>query len=79
MVTARRPTAGRHRRRETPTEKFERVRREPVGTPMKLTKADARYILRKLAGSDPRAPRGEEVVKSVRGDWSERLNLLNKR
>lgn len=79
MVTARRARVQPHRRRETPPEKFERVRAEPVGTPIKLTKADARYFLRKLAGSDPHAPRGEDVIKSVRGDWGERLDLLNKR
>ncbi len=79
MVTARKPHTRSPHRRETPAEKFERVRSEPVGTPMKLTKTDARYFLRKLAGSDPHAPRGEEVIKSVRGDWGERLDLLNKR
>jgi len=79
MVTARRARVGRHRHRETPQEKFERVRREPVGTPMKLTKAEARYFLRRLAGSEPRAPRGEDVIKAVRGNWGERLDLLNKR
>jgi hypothetical protein len=79
MVTARRTRLERHPRRETPQEKFERLRREPVGTPMKLSKADARYILRRLAGSNPRAPHGKDVIKSVRGDWSERLDLLSKR
>jgi hypothetical protein len=79
MVTARKARPGRSRRRETPQEKFERVRREPVGTPMKLTKAEARYFLTKLAGSDPRAPRGRDVIKAVRGDWGERLDLLTKR
>jgi hypothetical protein len=78
MVTARKPrTKPAHR--ESPAEKFERLRAEPVGAPIRLTKADARYILRKLAGSDPHAPRGEEVIMSVRGDWGERLNLLSKR
>lgn len=79
MVTARRPAVRPIRRRETPPEKFERVRREPVGTPMKITKADARYFLRKLAGRDAHAPRGKDVIMSVRGDWGERLDLLSKR
>jgi hypothetical protein len=78
MVTARRPKA-KPRRRATLAEKFERVSAEPIGTPLKLTKREARYFLRKLAGSDPHAPRGEEVIMSVRGDWGERLNLLGKR
>ena len=78
MVTSRRPRT-QPSRRETPAEKFERVRAEPVGTPLKLTKAEAGYILRRLAGSDPHAPRGEEVIMSVRGDWGARLDLLSKR
>ena len=80
MVTARKPVHRTHpSRRETPAEKFERARKEPVGTPIRLTKADARYILRKLAGSDPNAPRGEEVIQAVRGDWGERFDILTKR
>ena len=78
MVTARKPRTP-NPRRETPAEKLERLRAEPVGTPIKLTKAEARYFLRRLAGSDPHAPRGEEVIMSVRGDWGERLNLLHKK
>lgn len=66
-------------RRETPAEKFERVRAEPIGTPIRLSKREARYFLRRLAGNDPHAPRGEEVIMSVRGDWGDRLDLLSKR
>ncbi len=45
---------------------------EPPSTPIgKLTKREARYFLKKLAGSDPNAPSGEEVMRDFYGDWSE--------
>ena len=73
MVSSRKSrTAPGHPRRETLAEKFERIRAEPVGTPIpKLTKREARYFLKRLAGSDPDAPSGEEVMRDFYGDWSE--------
>jgi hypothetical protein len=73
MVASRKPrkTAASKRRRETLEEKFERVLAEPVGAPMKLTKREALYFLKRLAGSDPNAPSGDEVMRSFYGDWSE--------
>jgi hypothetical protein len=79
MVTARKPRRpARATHRETSAEKFARIRKERVGTHVRLSKADARYILRRLAGSDPHAPRGEDVIQNVRGDWGERLDILSK-
>jgi len=52
-------------------EKFDRVMAEPVGTPMRLTKREARYFLKRLAGSDPDAPSGEQVMNDFYGDWCE--------
>jgi hypothetical protein len=73
MVTvrkARKPAPSRHR--ETLAEKFERVLAEPIDAPFpKLTKREARYFLRRLAGSDPDAPSGEQVMRDFWGDWSE--------
>ena len=73
MVTSRKPrpkTA--HPHRETLAEKFERVMAEPPETAFpKLTKREASYFLKRLAGSDPNAPSGEEVMRDFYGDWSE--------
>ena len=55
-------------RKETLEEKFERLMSEPVSAPIgKLTKREARYFLRKLAGSDPDSPWGVEVLREFRG------------
>jgi hypothetical protein len=73
MVTSRkpRPKSGRPRR-ETLAQKFERILAEPLGTPFpKMTKREARYFLKRLSGSDPDAPSGEEVMREFYGDWSE--------
>ena len=70
---------GAPRKRETLEEKFERILAEPVDAPFpKLTKREARYFLRRLAGSKPDAPRGVDVIKNVRGDWSRRYELLTR-
>ena len=59
-------------RRETLAEKFERVMAEPPETSFpRLTKREARYFLKRLAGSDPDAPSGEDVMRDFYGDWSE--------
>ena len=78
MVAARKPKAS-PRRHETLEAKFDRVMAEPPGTPMKLTKREASYFLKRLAGSDPDAPSGLEEVDEVRGDWGERLDVLTRR
>jgi hypothetical protein len=73
MVASRKPrkaTAGRHR--ETVEEKFQRLLALPVDSPMpKLTKSEARYFLKRLAGSNPDAPSGAEVMAEFYGDWAE--------
>jgi len=77
MVTSRkpRPKTG-HPRRETLAEKFERILAEPVGTPFpKMTKREARYFLKRLSGSDPDAPSGEQVMHDFYGDWSDDTEL----
>lgn len=70
MVAARKPKTN-ARKRETLEEKFERVMAEPAGTPMKLTKREASYFLKRLAGSDPDAPSGERVLHEFWGDWAQ--------
>ena len=70
MVAARKPKASPHRH-ETLEAKFDRVMAEPPGTPMKLTKREASYFLKRLAGSDPDAPSGEEVMREFWGDGSD--------
>jgi hypothetical protein len=72
MVASRKPKATPHKRRETLAEKFDRVMAEPEDTPFpKLTKREAYYFLRRLAGSNPSAPSGAEVLRQFWGDWSE--------
>lgn len=73
MVTSRKPRPKTvHPRRETLSEKFERVMANRPETPFpKLTKREARYFLKRLAGSDPGAPSGEKVMRDFYGDWSE--------
>ena len=72
MVVSRRPAPKAPPHRETLAAKFTRVMAEPSGTPIgKLTKREARYFLKKIAGSDPNAPSGEEVMRAFYGDWSE--------
>ena len=72
MVVSRRPAPKAPPHRETLAAKFTRVMAEPPGTPfLKLTKREARYFLRKLAGSDPDAPSGEEVMRNFYGDWAD--------
>ena len=59
---------GAPRKRETLEEKFERILAEPVDAPFpKLTKREARYFLRRLAGSNPNAKPGDEVVREFYG------------
>ena len=70
MVAARKPKAS-PRRHETLEAKFDRVMAEPPGTPMKLTKREASYFLKRLAGSDPDAPSGEQVLRDFWGDGSD--------
>lgn len=77
MVTARKPAKKHTARRETLAEKFDRVTAEPIGAPVKLTKREARYFLRRLAGSDPNAPSGEDVMRNFYGDWAEDANVPN--
>ena len=61
--------------RETLEEKFERLRSEPFGTSIgKLTKREALYFLKRLFGSDPDGPSGEEVVRILRGGEQERTS-----
>jgi hypothetical protein len=79
MVASRKPRPTVHKPRETLGQKFDRVMREPVGTPAKLTKREARYFLKRLAGSDPHGPSGLDVIQEVRGDWGERLEILEDR
>ena len=72
MVASRKPKAAPPKRRETLAEKFDRVMAEPVETPFpELTKREAYYFLKRLAGSDPNAPSGLEVMRDFYGDWSE--------
>ena len=71
MVASRKPNPAPPKRRETLAEKFDRVMAEPVGVPLKFTKREARYFLKRLAGSDPDAPSGLEVMRDFYGDWSE--------
>ena len=78
MVAAQKPKAS-PRRHETLEAKFDRVMAQPPGTPMKLTKREASYFLKRLAGSDPDAPSGEEVMREFRGDWGERPDVLTRR
>ena len=64
-------------RKETLEEKFQRLRAEPIGAPIpKLTKREARYFLTRLAGSDPKARPGAEMVRDIRGDWGDRMDLI---
>lgn len=70
MVASRKPrkTAAPKRRRETLEQKFERIRALPPGASIpKLTRREAVYFLRRLAGANPNAPSGEEVVRILRG------------
>ncbi len=68
MVTARKPRTQKPRR-ETIAEKFERVMAESPETPFpKLTKREALYFLRQLAGSDPHAPSSKDVLRDFWGD-----------
>ncbi len=79
MVAARKPKATSPRKRETLEEKFDRLMAEPVGTPTQLTKREALYFLKRLAGSDPDAPSSEEVFRNFWGDWGERPDVLTRR
>ena len=59
---------GAPRKRETLEAKFQRVLSEPVDAPFpKLTKREARYFLRRLAGSNPNAKPGDEVLREFYG------------
>ncbi len=80
MVASRKPKVPARKRPETLAQKFERILVEPIGTPFpRMTKREARYFLRRLAGSDPDAPSGAEVVREIRGDWGDRLDALENR
>lgn len=63
MVTTRKPKTTARKRRETLEEKFERLRAEPLGTPVKLTKREGLYFLKRLSGIKPAAPSGVEVMR----------------
>ena len=55
-------------RRETLEEKFQRILSEPVDAPFpKLTKREARYFLRRMAGNDPNAKPGDQVMREFYG------------
>ncbi|HYM15154.1 MAG TPA: hypothetical protein VEZ14_06310 [Dehalococcoidia bacterium] len=73
MVASRKPrkaTPGHPR--ETLEETFQRLIALPLDAPFpKLTEREARYFLQRLAGSNPAAPSGIEVLRAFYGDWSE--------
>ena len=72
MVASRKPRSAPPKRRETLAEKFERVMAEPPDAPFpKLSKREAMYFLKRLAGSNPNAPSSEQVLRDFWGDWSE--------
>jgi hypothetical protein len=75
MVSSSKPrtrTKRAPRKRETLPQKFDRIMTEPADAPFpKLTKREAYYFLRRLAGSNPDAPPSEEVLRDFWGDWSE--------
>ncbi|MEX2245860.1 MAG: hypothetical protein WEC75_04155 [Dehalococcoidia bacterium] len=75
MVASRKPktAAKRRHKRETLEEKFQRILSEPVGTPTKLTKREALYILRRVweTGDPASSPPGDEVIKRFYGLWPE--------
>ncbi len=73
MVVSRKPKPKPVRRkRETLEQKFDRIRAEPIGTPIpKLTKREARYFLTRLAGSDPNARTSTEILHDFWGDWED--------
>jgi hypothetical protein len=78
MVASRRPRKQEKappKRRETLEELFDRVMSQPADAPFpKLTKAQAKYFLLRLWGSDPDGPPGDEVVKRFYGLWPEPQN-----
>lgn len=64
-----RPTAStpERRKRETIDQLMERIMSEPIGTPLNITKRQAIAVLRRLAGSDPDARPGQEIIDEFYG------------
>ena len=72
--TAAGPKGGARKKRETLEEKLDRILKEPVGTPVKLNKREARALLRRVAGNHPHAKPGDQVVKEFYGLWPDSDN-----
>ncbi len=76
MVASRKPrprTKGERRPGETLEQMFQRTLRARVGTRHAFSKAEARYVLRRLweTGDPASSPPGDEVVKRFYGLWPE--------
>lgn len=49
-------------------EKFQRLMREPLDAPVKMTQREARYFARRLwETGDPKSPSGERVMRDFYG------------
>jgi hypothetical protein len=72
MVTSRKRKRDTGRRRREPIEdKFQRILSEPLDAPIKITKREALYMLRRLweTGDPDSGPPGDEQVKRFYGLW----------
>jgi hypothetical protein len=68
MVASRKPKHAAGRRRESMEQKFQRIMREPVDAPIKMTQREARYFARRLwETGNPKSPSGEEVMRDFYG------------
>jgi len=68
MVASRKPKQPATPHRETLEDKFQRIMREPVGAPIKMTKREARFFARRLwETGDPSAPSGDAVMRDFYG------------
>jgi hypothetical protein len=68
MVASRRPKAPARKHPETLEAKFQRIMREPVGAPIKMTTREARFFARRLwETGDPSAPSGDTVMRNFYG------------
>ena len=59
---------------ETIPDRLKKLLKEPVGTPVSLSRTEAVELAKRLFGSDKSLPRGDEYVAKVRGDWTLRLS-----
>jgi len=68
MVASRKPKQTDGSRRETLEAKFQRIMREPVDAPIKMTTREARFFARRLwETGDPSEPSGTAVMRDFYG------------